>query len=91
VKKIIFLDQSELPTKFYNILPDLPAGMEPPLDPETKKPINPAKLERLFPKKLVEQEMSMESEIPIPAEVLKYYAGYRPSPLIRATNLEKFL
>ena len=91
MNKIIFLDQSELPKKFYNILPDLPAGMEPPLDPVSKKPIDPAKLERIFPKRLVEQEMSMESEIPIPEEVLKLYAGYRPTPLIRATNLEKLL
>ena len=91
MKKIIFLDQSELPKNFYNILPDLPSGMMPPLDPETKKPISASKLERIFPKKLVEQEASMESEIAIPEEVLKLYAGYRPSPLIRATNLEKFL
>jgi len=91
MKKIIFLDQSEQPSKFYNIVPDLPKPIDPPLDPTTNRPINPEKLLRIFPRKLVEQEMSTQGEIEIPEDVLELYAGYRATPLIRATRLEAYL
>lgn len=91
MKKVIFLDQAELPKKFYNIQHDLKKPLEPFLNPETGKPVDPAKLMALFPRKCVEQEMSQEEEIPIPDEVLELYKIYRPSPLIRATRLEEYL
>lgn len=64
---------------------------EPPLDPKTKQPIGPEALARLFPMELIKQEVSLEKEIPIPEEVLDLYKLYRPSPLLRARRLEKFL
>ncbi len=90
MKKIMLADH-EIPTQWYNVLPDLPSPLEPPLDPETNQPMNPEKLMALFPKALVEQEMSTERWIDIPPEVLDIYAVWRPTPLIRAVFLEEFL
>jgi tryptophan synthase beta chain len=88
---IIYLNQKEIPTHYYNILPDLPSPLEPPLNPVTKKPISPQDLAPLFPMELIKQEMSQESFIEIPKEVREAYELYRPSPLIRARSLEKEL
>jgi len=87
----ILLSEKNLPTHFYNILPDLPRPLEPPLNPATKEPIRPEDLSRLFPVELIKQEVSMESEIEIPEEVREIYKLYRPTPLFRAKRLEKFL
>lgn len=85
------LDQKEIPTHYYNIAPDLPVALEPPLHPGTKQPLTPADLEPLFSSELIKQEMSTESEIAIPDEVRDAYKLFRPTPLIRATRLEKEL
>lgn len=87
-----FLKPEEMPKKWYNILPDLPEPLAPPLDPETDEPINPEKLKRIFAEELVKQEMSSERFIEIPEEILEMYAKIgRPTPLFRATHLEKAL
>jgi len=81
-----------MPKKWYNILPDLPEPLAPPLDPGTKQPISPSALEAIFPKALIAQEMSSERYIDIPEEVLQSYMLInRPSPLQRATRLEEAL
>ena len=85
------LPVEELPKSWYNAKVDLPFKLDPPLDPETKKPINPEKLLRIFPASLIEQEISEKRFISIPDAVLKEYAVYRPTPLIRATFLEEYL
>lgn len=87
----IILDEKDIPTHFYNILPDLPVPLDPPLNPQTKKPIGPTDLARIFPMELIKQEVSQESLIEIPEEVREIYKLYRPSPLFRAKRLEKFL
>jgi tryptophan synthase beta chain len=88
----ITLPIDETPTSWYNIQADLPEQLPPPLDPETKKPINPEKLFRIFAKELVMQEMSQERYVKIPDEVYDAYIRLpRPSPLYRAHRLEKFL
>ncbi|MDQ7055837.1 MAG: hypothetical protein Q9M89_04950 [Persephonella sp.] len=89
--KKILLEEHEIPKHWYNILPDLPSPLEPPLDPQTNQPMSPEKLKALFPEALIEQEMSQERWIPIPQEVLEVYSIWRPTPLIRATKLEKYL
>ena len=89
--KKIFLTEAEIPEYYYNIAPDLPFALQPPLHPGTKQPISLDDMLPLFPKQLVEQEMSTDSEIKIPDIVREAYAVYRPSPLIRATGLEKAL
>ena len=86
------LTPEEMPKKWYNILPDLPEPLAPPLDPGTKQPISPAALEAIFPKALIAQEMSSERYIDIPEEVLQSYMMVtRPSPLQRAIRLEEAL
>jgi len=85
------LDEEYLPKKWYNIIPDLPESIPPPLNPVTKEPIKPHELEPVFPKALIKQEMSEERWIKIPEEVLEVYRLYRPTPLIRAERLEKAL
>ncbi len=89
-KKIILRDD-EMPTQWYNVVPDIPNGLQPPLDPETKEPMGPEKLSAVFPMGLLEQEMSAERFIDIPEEVMEILKIWRPSPLVRATNLEKAL
>ncbi len=90
-RKVINLDENEMPKQWYNILPDLPRPLPPPIDPSTRQPIDPAKLERIFAKELIRQELSPERWIPIPEEVRDAYRIWRPTPLIRAERLEKFL
>jgi tryptophan synthase beta chain len=85
------LDESDLPTRWYNIVPDLPAPPPPPLHPGTREPVTPADLAPLFPMALIEQEVSGERYVPIPEQVREVYRLWRPSPLIRAHRLEKEL
>ncbi|MFO8058912.1 MAG: TrpB-like pyridoxal phosphate-dependent enzyme, partial [bacterium] len=87
----IFLNESEMPREWYNVLPDLPGGPTPVLHPQTLQPVTPDDLAPLFPMGLIEQEVSMERWIKIPEEILDIYALWRPSPLVRAHKLEKFL
>jgi tryptophan synthase beta chain len=90
VKKV-FLPESELPRQWYNILADMPTPMEPPLHPGTGQPVGPDDLAPIFPMNLIEQEVSQERFIDIPEEVLEKYLLWRPTPLYRAYNLEKYL
>jgi len=85
------LPETELPRKWYNILPDLPTPLDPPLNPETKEPIGPEALAPIFPMALIEQEVSQESWIPIPEELLDILSLWRPTPIYRARSLEKTL
>jgi len=87
----ITLGVNEIPSRWYNIQADLPEPPAPPLNPGTKEPISPQDLSAIFPEELIKQEASAERYIEIPDEVLDAYALYRPSPLIRAYRLEKFL
>lgn len=90
MKKIVLRDD-QMPTRWYNVVPDIPGGLLPPLDPQTHQPISPEKLSAVFPMGLLEQEMSQERFIDIPPEVQEVYSIWRPSPLVRATKLEEAL
>jgi tryptophan synthase beta chain len=88
------LKQEDLPTAWYNILPDMAAnGMPPlpPLHPGTQQPVTPDLLLALFPESLVMQEVSSEPWIDIPGPVLDVYRLWRPTPLYRARRLEQSL
>ena len=85
------LDESQMPTSWYNIIPDLPAPPPPPLHPGTHEPVGPDDLAPLFPMDLILQEVSSDRYIPIPDEVQDIYRLWRPSPLYRAHRLEKAL
>ena len=87
----ITLEERELPTHFYNIIPDMPNAPLPPLHPGTREPIGPEMLGPLFPEALIAQEMSPERHIEIPEEVREKYLKYRPTPVFRAHDLEKHL
>ena len=89
-KKYVLSDQ-DMPRQWYNIMADLPNGMEPPLHPGTGQPCGPEDLAPIFPMNLIEQEVSTQRWIDIPEEILEKYAIWRPSPLYRAYSLEKAL
>jgi len=85
------LDESEIPTAWYNIRADLPEPLPPVLHPGTQKPIGADDLAPLFPAALIAQEVSTQREIDIPGEIIDVYRLWRPSPLYRAHRLEKAL
>src|SRR5512140_2274164 len=85
------LGENQIPTHWYNIIPDLPGPPAPVLHPATGKPVTPDDLLPLFPMGLIEQEVSQERWIKIPDEVREIYRIWRPSPLFRAVRLEQAL
>ncbi|MBL7118950.1 TrpB-like pyridoxal phosphate-dependent enzyme, partial [Candidatus Bathyarchaeota archaeon] len=87
----ILLEEDEIPKQWYNILPDLPKPLPPILDPATREPMRPEPLMALFAKECIGQEVSQERRITIPEEVREAYRIWRPTPLFRATRLEKAL
>ncbi len=86
----IFLNENEIPKKWYNLAADLPTPLNPPLGPDGK-PISPDMLAPVFPMNLIEQEVSQERWIDIPEGILEILYRWRPSPLHRAIYLEKAL
>ncbi|MDE0138857.1 MAG: TrpB-like pyridoxal phosphate-dependent enzyme [bacterium] len=87
----ILLDESDIPTHWYNIIPDLPAPPPPVLHPGTLEPVGPGDLAPLFPMDLILQEVSQDSYIEIPEPVRDIYRLWRPTPLYRAHRLEREL
>ncbi len=88
----VLLDPDELPRAWYNILPDLPSPLPPPLNPATKEPIGPEALAPIFPQEIIRQEVSSNPTEPIPEELREAYLRLgRPTPLYRATRLEAYL
>ncbi|MFB9620323.1 TrpB-like pyridoxal phosphate-dependent enzyme [Brooklawnia cerclae] len=85
----IVLSEDQIPTRWYNLAPDLPTPPPPPLNPATEQPAQPADLAAIFPPALIEQEMTMERWVPIPEAVREIYKLWRPSPLYRARRLEQ--
>jgi tryptophan synthase beta chain len=85
------LDESEMPTAWYNIVPDLPSPPPPALHPGTLQPAGPDDFAPLFPMDLILQEVSQDRFIDVPGAVLDVYRQWRPSPLFRAHRLERAL
>jgi tryptophan synthase beta chain len=86
----IFLDESEIPRDWYNVVADMPNPPAPPLGPDGK-PITPDSLSAIFPPAIIEQEVSRERWIPIPEPVREIYRQWRPTPMYRALRLEQAL
>ncbi|MEK7738177.1 MAG: pyridoxal-phosphate dependent enzyme, partial [Pseudomonadota bacterium] len=84
------LDESEIPTHWYNVVADMPNPPAPPLGPD-HNPVTPEQMLQIFPGSLLEQEMSGERWIAIPEEVRDVYRLWRPAPLCRALRLEQAL
>jgi tryptophan synthase beta chain len=85
------LGEKQIPTHWYNIIPDMPGPLAPVIHPGTLQPVTPADMLPLFPAALLEQEMSPERWIRIPDEVRDVYRLWRPTPLHRAHRLEAVL
>ncbi|MFA7248008.1 MAG: TrpB-like pyridoxal phosphate-dependent enzyme [Dehalococcoidia bacterium] len=85
------LEESQVPTRWYNIAADLQNPPSPPLHPGTGQPIGPDDLAPLFPMAVIAQEVSAERWIDIPKPVQDVYRTYRSTPLIRAHRLERAL
>jgi tryptophan synthase beta chain len=85
------LTEQDLPKTWYNIVADLPEAPAPVLHPGTGQPITPDDLAPLFPMAVIEQEVSAERYIDIPAPVRDILRQWRPSPLYRARRLERAL
>lgn len=85
------LSESDLPKFWYNVNADMPVSPAPVLHPQTMEPVTPDFLSVLFPMSLILQEVSTERFIEIPEEVREIYKLYRPTPLQRASRLEKSL
>ncbi|MDP8925557.1 MAG: TrpB-like pyridoxal phosphate-dependent enzyme [Actinomycetota bacterium] len=85
------LDERSLPGSWYNVVPDLPFELAPPLNPATREPVGPEAFAEIFPEEIIRQEVTTEPFVPIPEEVREIYALWRPTPLFRARCLEKAL
>lgn len=85
------LETKELPDKWYNIVPDLPFSLPPPMSP-SGFPLMRSDLESLAPNSIISQELEKSKrEVEIPEEVRKLYSDWRPTPLYRAERFEKLL
>lgn len=91
VTKKIVLEERDMPTQWYNIVADMPQPPQPMLDPQTRKPITAEDLTSLFSEQSARQELTTERFIDIPDEVRDLYRIWRPTPLVRASGLEKAL
>lgn len=88
----IYLEESEMPTAWYNVRADMKKKPAPLLNPQTHKPCTAEELEKVFCKELVAQELNeTDAFIEIPEEIRNFYKMYRPAPLVRAYCLEKKL
>jgi tryptophan synthase beta chain len=85
------LPESEIPTHWINLLPDLPGEPLPPLHPGTLQPAGPDDLTPIFPMALILQEVSAEPQVEIPEPVREAYKLWRPTPLFRARRWERAL
>lgn len=88
----IYLEESEMPTQWYNVRADMKNKPAPLLNPGTLKPMTAEELGAVFCDELVKQELDdTTAYFDIPQEIRDFYKMYRPSPLVRAYCLEKEL
>ena len=88
----LYLTEDQMPRQWYNLRADMPEQPDPMRNPATGLPLEEKDLYPIFCEKLAHQEMDGETRyVDIPEPILEEYMIYRPSPLIRAYNLEKAL
>jgi tryptophan synthase beta chain len=85
------LPPDAVPEAWFNVVPHLPAPLDPPLHPGTRQPVGPDDLAPLFPMALIAQEVTTEPWVDVPGEVLDVLRLWRPTPLVRARRLEAAL
>ena len=92
VPKKIYLTEDQMPRQWYNMRADMKEQHAPYLHPGTLQPIQTEELYPIFCEALAKQEMNITDRfIDIPEEVQHFYKIFRPSPVIRAYELEKYL
>lgn len=85
-----YLTEEQTPKYWYNLRADMKEQHDPLLNPATMQPVTVEDLRPVFCDELAKQELnSTDRYIPIPEEIQEFYKLYRPSPLIRAYNLER--
>ncbi|HVN84572.1 MAG TPA: TrpB-like pyridoxal phosphate-dependent enzyme [Candidatus Binatia bacterium] len=87
----IQLSTRDLPEAWYNLAADLPESVPPHRHPATGQPVTADDMRAIFPPALIEQEVSTERWIAIPEPVREQLTLWRPTPLVRARNLERHL
>ena len=88
----IYLEEKEMPTHYYNVRADMKQKPAPLINPGTHQPMTAEELEHVFCTELVKQELDNDTPyIAIPDEIRSFYKMYRPSPLVRAYELERKL
>lgn len=88
----IYLTENDMPRYWLNLQAFLPEELPPMLNPGTGKPVTADDLKLVFCNAAVEQELNKKDKlIEIPEPVRDFYKMYRPSPVVRAYNLERFL
>ena len=91
-QKKFLLNESDIPQAWYNVIPDMAQKPAPLIHPATKQHLKSEDLYPIFSKAASEQELDItNSWIEIPDEVREMYRIWRPTPLVRAIGLEKFL
>lgn len=90
--KKIYLSEEQIPKYWYNIVADMKEKPDPYLNPATNQPLREEELRPIFCDELCKQEMNTTDRfIEIPEEIREFYKIFRPSPLIRAFELERVL
>ena len=88
----IYLNESEMPTAWYNLRADMKQKPAPLLNPATHEPMKADELAGVFCEELIAQELDNDTPFfEIPEEIRDFYKMYRPSPLVRAYCLEEKL
>lgn len=88
----IYLSEDQIPNQWYNLRADMKEKPDPMLNPQTLKPATEEDLYPVFEKELAHQEMDSETRFfDIPKDVMEIYKVFRPSPLCRAYDLERYL
>ena len=88
----LYLTEDQMPKQWYNLRADMKEQPDPIINPATMQPAVEEDLYPVFCKKLAHQEMDAQTRfIDIPEPVQEMYKIYRPSPLIRAYELERAL
>lgn len=88
----IYIDESEMPKAWYNLRADMKVKPAPLMNPGTHQPLTAEEMSGIFCEELVQQELDDTTPfIEIPEAIREYYKTYRPSPVVRAYNLEKHL
>ncbi|MGL5435332.1 MAG: TrpB-like pyridoxal phosphate-dependent enzyme [Lachnospiraceae bacterium] len=88
----IYLEEHEMPEKWYNVRADMKNKPAPLLNPETREPMKFEELQGVFCDELIKQELDDTTTFfEIPEEIKKFYKMFRPAPLVRAYCLEEKL